>query len=167
MKLMICGYARHGKDSAAEYLAQTFGLSHDSSSHIAMRHFLRDELFTRYGLLYHSEEDCYADRVNHRAKWFDVIAAYNREDPAKLSRLIFSQADVYVGIRNREEFYAAKKDELFDLSLWVHAPRRHPPEPLSSNTLCEDDCDLVIMNNGTKQEFENKLDRLFRQILRR
>lgn len=163
---MICGYARHGKDTVADILKATFGLRHESSSHIAMREFLRDQLAERFGLVYESEDDCYKDRVNHRAKWFDLIAEYNKDDPARLCRLIYSDNDIYVGIRSYWEFASAQHDGLFDLSVWVDASERIGPEPLSSNTITMNDCDFVIMNNGTLEDLNKKVKRTFYYLLK-
>jgi hypothetical protein len=166
MKIMICGHARHGKDYAAEYLKAQFGFKHDSSSHVAMREFLRDKLAADYGLVYRTEEECYADRVNHREKWFDLIQWYAREDRTKLTRLIFSRADIYVGIRDREQFLAARDEDLVDLALWIDASKRCPPESSASNTILPDDCDLVVPNNGGQRQFERRLWRIFSWIVR-
>ena len=163
---MICGYARHGKDTVADILKETFGLRHESSSHIAMREFLREELADRFGLVYESEEDCYKDRVNHRAKWFDLISEYNRDDLARLCRLVYETNDIYVGIRCVWEFKAAKYQRLFDLSVWVDACGRHESEPVSSNTITRDDCDFVIINNGTEEELGRKVKRTFFYMLK-
>lgn len=166
MKFMICGYARHGKDTVADILKATFGLRHESSSHIAMREFLREELADRFGLVYESEEDCYNDRVNHRAKWFDLISEFNQNDPARLCRLIYRTNDIYVGIRSVEELKAARREGLFDLSVWVDASQRIGPEPKSSNTITADDCDFIISNNGREEELGRKVKRTFFYLLK-
>lgn len=163
---MICGYARHGKDTVVDILKETFGLRHESSSHIAMREFLREELESRFGLVYESEEDCYKDRVNHRAKWFDLISEFNHNDPARLCRLIYRTNDIYVGIRCVDELKAARQGGLFDLSVWVDASDRIGPEPLSSNTITRDDCDFVILNNGGLEDLSHKVKRTFFYLLK-
>lgn len=157
---MICGYARHGKDTVADIVKQRYGLKHESSSHIAMREFLRTALYLEYGLSYPSEEACYEDRVNHRDKWFNIISAYNRMDKARLAKLIFRDSDIYVGIRCREEFAAARDFGLFDLSVWVKRPGM-PPEPENSNTLQEQDCDLTLCNGGSIEDLLVKIPRIF------
>lgn len=168
MKIYICGYARHGKDTVADILSNWYGLRHESSSHIAMREFLRNTLACQYGLRYASEEHCYEDRVNHRALWFNIIKRYGEGDPARLSRLIFRDNDLYVGIRNVEEFYASMMERLVDLSIWVDASERlGKTEGKDSNNLNPDDCDIVIRNNGTRKELEQKLSRVFEPMFRK
>jgi len=164
MKIMICGYARHGKDHAAEVIKRWFGLRHESSSNIAMRLFIREGLAVRHGLTYATEAECYADRVNHRPLWFDMVCEFNKEDPTRLTRAIFKDWDVYVGIRNVTELRAAKEANLVDLIIWVDGSERLPPENVDSNTITANDCDVTVTNNGTVEEFEDKLVRLFHAI---
>lgn len=152
MKLMICGHARHGKDTLAEML----GLKYASSSQVALEHVIWPEI----GHLYQTKDACFNDRSNKRELWHGLITAYNQPDLTKLARIIFSSNDVYVGIRNREEFYAAKSEGLFDISIWVDASGRLPPEPESSNKMKPSDCDIIITNNGSHGELQQKVARL-------
>lgn len=164
MKLFICGHARHGKDTVAEIIRDDFGLSFDSSSHFAMNRFLRDELKNRYGLTYETAEECYRDRVNHRAKWFQIIADYNLDEPRRLSEEIFKAHDIYVGIRNRVELYDAR--DLADFAVWVDASKRVPiPEGVGSNNITPDDCDFSIPNNGDIRALYQKVRKIFRRIV--
>ena len=82
--LLIVGHARHGKDTVAEYLRELFGYNFESSSQAASRIFLFDALKEKYG--YESPEDCFEDRVNHRAEWHDLIVEYNKKDPDQVSQ---------------------------------------------------------------------------------
>jgi hypothetical protein len=166
MKLFICGYARHGKDEVAGILKRCFGASHESSSHIAMKEFLREELATKYGLVYESEDDCYADRVNHRALWHKIISEYNRDDLTRLSRLIFSKHDIYVGIRCRRELWASLVAGVGDMAVWVDATKRVGTiEPDSSNTITTDDCLFTITNNESISELRFRVGRVFSRLL--
>lgn len=161
MKLYICGEARHGKDTVAEIISDSYGLSFRDSSKMAMDIFLRESLLD-YGLRYRSDEECYQDRVNHRKLWFDLITAFNGSDPSRLSREIFERADIYVGIRNRFEFLESKS--MADLSIWVDASERIGRVPgedgYRSGLVLPSDCDIVIQNNGSRAELEDKVHRL-------
>jgi hypothetical protein len=97
---------------------------------------------------YETLEECYEDRVNHRPEWFNLLRAYNGEDPARLGRELFAEYDVYCGLRNREEFQAMKRAGLFDLVIWVDASERLPLETSDSMELCVGDADIVIDNNA-------------------
>ena len=83
-KIIVLGYARHGKDSVCELLAR-HGYTFKSSSLFACEKVVYPALKDKYG--YESIEACYQDRVNHRKEWFDLIAQYNTPDLTKLGAL--------------------------------------------------------------------------------
>lgn len=156
MKLMVCGHARHGKDQFCEFM----GLVYTSSSMAA----LDNVIWPAMGHNYSSKEECFEDRVNHRAEWHRLITEYNTPDLTKLSRAIFADNVVYCGIRNREEFHAARRASLFDLSIWIDASDRMPPESEDSCKLLPEDCDIIITNNGTLEELQVKALQLKKAI---
>lgn len=162
-RLMIFGYARHGKDTVAEILQRTFGCNPISSSFFAAEHIVRPRL-TEMGITYPTLEECYADRVNHRKIWFDEIAAYNGTDLAKLTRAIYQQHDIYTGIRNHREFNAAKCEGLFDFSIWVDRSSVLPPEDTSSNKMAPWMADYILDNNGTLAELEERTCGLYGRL---
>ena len=153
MKIMICGHAQHGKDTFAELL----GIPYKSSSVCALDAFLW-EVWGKQN--YKTKNDCYADRHSHRAFWKANIKGYNTPDLTKLAKYIYSENDVYVGIRDLEEFYQCEKENLFDLSIWVDRSKHKPPEPESSNQIRDFMCDVTIDNNGSIIELERKAKRL-------
>ena len=161
MKLIICGYARHGKDTAAEYLRDRMGMKFESSSRFAMRRFLRAELERQYNLFYNDGDSCYDDRVNHRSKWFRLISDFNKRDLTQLGRTIFEENDIYVGLRCGRELAALQEASVPDLTIWIDASRRLTPESTISNTITPDMCDVTITNNGHENQMFRKLMALF------
>lgn len=155
---MITGHGRHGKDTVAEYLQERLGLTFESSSLYCARRFIYDSL--RDSLGYKSVEECFEDRANHRPLWASMISAYNWKDPAKLSREILSEYDMYVGIRSNREIQAAKDEGLVNLVIWVDASRRLPLEPEDSFDIGVEMSDIVIDNNGTEEQLINRLDQM-------
>lgn len=149
MKLMVCGYARHGKDTFCEML----GIPFRSSSEEALDLVIWPEWGWKF---YESKEECFHDRSDQRGKWFDLIKEYNRHDLTRLARGILERNDIYCGIRNGEEFLKAKEEKIFDLSIWVDASDRLPPEDNSSCTLRRSDCDIVVDNNGSLTDLAAK-----------
>jgi hypothetical protein len=146
MKLLILGHARHGKDTAAEYLRDRHGISFHSSSLFLAANVIRPALAGR-GMFYDSLEACYADRVNHRALWRELIEDFNRDDPARLAKAILAQSDCYVGMRMEREFWASRA--LFDVIFWIDASGRGlPPEDASSMTITFDPAWMVRIDNG-------------------
>lgn len=149
MKILVCGHGRHGKDEFAEQL----GLPHSSSSWFACNDFIFDALKNKYG--YETVEQCYNDRHNHRKEWFQMIEDYNKDDWSKLSKNILKEYDVYVGMRSLKEFEASK--HLYDDIVWIDASERVPLEDDSSNKITKEMCKTVITNNGTLEEFYEKI----------
>lgn len=159
MKYIIFGHKRHGKDTACEILQEKFGLRYAASSEFACEKFLFEQLRASHG--YETVQDCFEDRHNHRALWFNAIRDYNRSDLARLGKEIFAENDIYCGIRNKEEFDALRKEGFFDLAIWIDASERLPPEDASSMTLTRADADIVIDNNDSLEAFEARLKRVF------
>lgn len=161
MKILVLGHARHGKDTLAEHLWEAHGLSSHSSSAFLADSFVRPHLAAR-GLVYDSLEACYADRVNHRELWRDLIEAFNAADPARLARAILSRADCYVGMRTVREYDASRG--LFELILWVDASGRGvPPEGRGSMEIEYDPNRMLrIDNGGTIAELQAQVDDVLR-----
>jgi hypothetical protein len=157
VKLFIVGQGRHGKDTIAEFVRENYGLTFESSSMFCAEHVVTPWL-EKMGIIYDSLEECYEDRVNHRMDWYEAIRSYNKDDESKLSTAIFAQYDMYVGIRSRVEFLAAK--HLSDLAIWVEASDRWPDVDPSCKIL-QGDCDISVDNNGTIEELYGRLTRLF------
>lgn len=160
-KFLIIGFARHGKDTAAEMLRVRHGLTFASSSWFAAESVVRPYLASR-GIEYGSIEDCYADRVNRRADWFDAIRAHNADDPARLARDLLEDADIYVGMRSAVEFEATR--HLFDLVIWVDASGRgKPPEGRSSMSIAFDPASMYRLdNNGSLYDLALAVDEMMR-----
>ena len=162
-KLMLFGYARHGKDTVAEILTRNFGVRCVASSWFAAERIMWPH-FRDNNIKYASVQDCFDDRVNYRKDWFDQIAAYNAVDLCHMAREIFAEHDVYVGIRNDREFNQAKCEGLFDFGVWVDRSNHLPPEPTSSNKMQPWHADFILDNNGTLAELEDRACKLYRHL---
>lgn len=162
MRLMICGHARHGKDTVCELLRDRHGVTFASSSHIANAAFIFKALSPILG--YSSMEQCFVDRVNHRPLWFELIKAFNHKDKARLGRVVYSQSQIYCGLRCKEELAAMRTAGLFDVAIWVDASLRKPREPRSSCTITPAMCDLVIDNNGSKTALMEQVQQLITKL---
>lgn len=154
-KLLIVGSMRHGKDTFAEILRDKFGYKFESSSEAASRIFIYDKLKDKYG--YKTPDECFKDRVNHRAEWYDMICEYNKGNRARLATEILKEADCYVGMRDVEEINECMRQELFDIIIWVDASERLPNEPSDSFNIDKSVAHLIVTNNGTLEEFEKKV----------
>ena len=163
MKLLIIGHARHGKDTVAEMLSKNFGLTSKASSMAASEIFIYDLLKEKYG--YKTPEECFEDRVNHRAEWYDLIVEYNSEDRTRLASKILERYDIYTGMRNSIEIEKCQEKGLFDFVIGVYDGRK-PHEPKDSfNIDLWEAADFVIPNGGTLEQLEDKVGKLFTEIL--
>lgn len=161
-KLLVIGHGRHGKDTVCDILASRYGYSFESSSQFCSKLFIFDMLKDQYG--YKNEEECYADRHNHRAEWYNAICDYNVPDPAKLGREIFKEHDIYCGLRNKKEFHAMKNTGVFDYAIWVDRSDFLPPESKDSMSLEQWMADFTIDNNGTLEDLHFNVDALMGYI---
>ena len=158
LKLLVIGHGRHGKDTVCEILRDKYGYSFESSSQFCSKLFIYNNLKDKYG--YANEEECYADRHNHRAEWYNAICDYNVPDPARLGREMFNAYDIYCGLRNKKEFHAMKNTGVFDYAIWVDRSDHLPPEPKESMSLEQWMADFTIDNNGTLEELQFNVDQL-------
>ena len=163
-KLLIVGHAKHSKDTMAEILNEHFGLKYISSSQAAADIFIYGALKDKYG--YETPEHCFNDRINHRSEWYELICDYNKYDKAKLAKGILEYSDCYVGMRDRGEITECLKQGIFDLVIWVDASQRLPLEGPESFNIDKSCADIIIDNNGSLEEFEQKVIRLGKILFR-
>jgi hypothetical protein len=168
-KIMLMGYGRHGKDTVAEYLKEKYGYTFSSSSWEAAKHIFP---VLRHIFGYKNVQECFDDRHSQitnedsgevyemRDVWHDAIKLMVAYSNTGLSRAILEVNDIYVGIRCKDEFQAAKDAGLFDYVVWVDASERHPPEPSSSCTVGPHLADVVLDNNGTLEDLYNSIDKM-------
>lgn len=156
-KLIVIGYARHGKDQFCEIINKLFGYKSVSSS-IFMSEIVFEKIGKLYG--YKNPKECWLDRGSHRKEWYDIIVNYNTPDSSRLGEEIFKNYDIYCGMRNIKELNELKKRELYDLAIWIDASKRLPPEKSESMTISENDCDIIFDNNEFFEDikqFEQKV----------
>lgn len=158
IKLMVLGHKRHGKDTVSEYIQHKYGLTFTSSSM-----FVAEKLIQPI-MKYPTVEQCFDDRVNHRKFWYDTIKSYNTQDPARLAKEVYSQYDIYCGLRDLEEFEEIKRIKLFDLSIWIDRSEHLPLESIESFNIPKSKADIIIDNNGTLDELYDKVDSLMKVI---
>ena len=159
--LMICGLGQAGKDKFAEAL-EKLGMPFESSSWVALDLHIWQH-WGRY--LYATKQECYADRMNHRMKWKQMITDMNAEDPTTLGRLIYARCPVYVGCRSIREFMALKNAGHFDLSVWVSAEERKPDLVDESCEIIKGMCDKEMTNDNTLCDLFLKAESFIDQFL--
>lgn len=165
IKICVLGHMRSGKDTLAEIFNQEFGLTYKSSSMAAAEIFIFNVL--KYKYKYKTLNECFEDRVNHRAEWHKLICDYNKNDKARLAKDILENSNCYVGMRDTEEINECIKQKLFDLIIWVDASERLPEEDKSSFNIDKSCTDIIIENNGDYETFKNKAIRLGKIIFKK
>ena len=163
-KLLILGHGRHGKDTFAEIMRDEFELKFKSSSQAASDIFLYEALREKHN--YKTSKECYDDRANHRAEWHDLICDYNKDDRARLAKGILEEADCYVGMRDDKEIDECMRQGLFGLIIWVDASERLPLEDKGSFNIEKSCADFIVENNGTLEEFTEKVLRIGESFLK-
>ncbi len=148
-RLLVIGHARHGKDTVCEALVDRLDYTYTSSSWFAAERFIFEHIEG-----YETVQECWDDRVNHRALWHDMIRHYNYPVLSRFASELYSEYDIYCGLRNREEYYAILKDCKPDHVIWVDACNRLPREGKDSFQLEYMDADYYFDNNGTLDDFE-------------
>ena len=162
-KYIVLGQKRSGKDTFAEILFEAYGITYSSSSEASNRLFLFDILKEKYG--YKTLEECFDDRVNHRDEWYKLICEYNSIDKTRLAKDIMKDFDMYVGIRDLEEFQACVKNNIFDLIIWVDASERVHSENEKFMKITKSMADIIIDNNGTYEDFKERVIRFGKFLL--
>jgi len=163
-RLLILGYARHGKDTVAEMLRDRYSFSFMSSSEFVGREVMWDN----WGVArYNSFEAMFADRMNYRQLWMEMISAYNTPDKTRTARTMLERGyDMYVGMRRLDELLACRDALLFDYVVWVDRSDHLPPETGSMDiTQRASDPDFTINNNGTLSDLEKTVDYMMEEIL--
>ena len=160
-KILLLGYGRHGKDTVAEMLQDRYGFSFTSSSMFCAERVV----FPRMADLYSNAQECFEDRHNHRARWYDLITEFNKPDASALGRAIFAEYDIYAGLRNSTEFHACKNAGVFDVCVWVDRSKHLPPEDRSSCTVEPWMADYVLDNNGDLDDLAFNLEQLMPRIM--
>ena len=163
-KLLVVGHGRHGKDTVCEMLDR-YGYTFQSSSKFCSELFIFNELKDKYG--YSNEEECYADRHNHRELWYNMIHDYCSDDLSRLGRSLFDKHDIYCGLRNKREFFAMQNEEIFDYAIWVDRSDHQEAEDPSSMSIEQWMCDYTIDNNGDVTRLEKNVDTLIKTIFRK
>lgn len=164
IKLMILGYARHGKDTVAEILRDNLNLKFASSSFAAAEKVMVPFLAAK-GITYATLDECYADRVNHRQDWYEQIKAYNTPDGARLAREIYKDNDIYVGMRSEAELEAVYKEGLYNYSIWVDRSKHVAPEPSTSCSVTQEMANYTLDNNGTLEQLKVKTLALYWDLI--
>jgi thymidylate synthase (FAD) len=149
-RLLIIGHARHGKDTFAAMIAALMDLDFTSSSEFVGR----ECIWETWGKeRYATFQEMFDDRVNYRSTWKNLILAYNTPNLTRTATTMLNQGnDMYVGMRDSDEFQANHDAGTFDKVIWVDAREREPLEPQDSMGLNGNVAHIWIDNNGPETD---------------
>lgn len=163
MKICILGHMHHGKDTVSKMITEHTGLTFESSSEIANRLFIFDELKEKFG--YKTLAECHKDRVNHRKLWHDMICDYNKDDKARLAKDILTENDMYNGMRSDVELLECKKQGLFDMIIGVYDPDKElePKDSFDIDVFRQSDFIIITGDLETVKNNVKRFCRIFDQ----
>jgi len=167
MKLLILGSGGHGKGTLCNILSKNFGYKYIDSSLVAAKEIIFPSFNGKSW--YFDYQDCYEDRhsevgINMRELWFKKINEYNKDQKDRLVELVLQQSDIYDGLRDTEELEEAIKNERFDYIIGIYNPRVKEESKESFNIDMWKYCDFVVNNGGTKEELEERVNKVFALI---
>ena len=144
-KILIVGHARHGKDTVAEMIADYLGIEFQGTSRQFASHVRKALSEAVCDVQYHSDQECWEDRVNHRADWHVTIARFCSENKTAAADLVYAKGHIYCGVRAQAEYDAivAKYDPVI---FWV-SNNSKPKEPDSSMQLSYDPKTMSLITN--------------------
>ena len=152
MRLAIIAPGNSGKNEASLFLRDEYGMRYRESTSEFAAHFVRPAL-ARIGIHYPSDRACWLDRRNHRQFWCDEIERYHKHDKARMYRQMSETHDIIDGLRKRSDLAACRAEGIVEFALWIDRPSCIDP----TCEITPADCDVVIRNHGTLDQFREKL----------
>ena len=152
-KILFVGHGRAGKDTACEHFAEITGLRNAGTT----SKYLCAYVAAKLGL---SVEDAYARRHESdemRTVWYHSGNELRANGPTTLVRMALEHGEITGGVRDLAEIIAVREEGLVDLVVWVDNNRVKPDPTV---TFSRKDCDVVVENHWTIEEFHGRLRRL-------
>lgn len=150
--VLLVGHGRAGKDEGLRYLSEITGLANAGTTSKYLAKYVSVRLKCGVQVAYDTRHD-------NRDTWYQIGKAIRENDPGVLLCEALKHGPLTGGVRDLEEIEAARSRNLVDLVVWIEN-NRVPDDPTVMFT--SGHCDVVIQNNGTLEEYHNKLYRLAR-----
>ena len=150
--VMFGGFSRAGKDTAGKFLGQVSLLRYIGSLSWVGKGVVASAL----GLC---EQEAWDTRHQHREEWYRILNEYRRSDHARLVKDSLMLGEIVVGLRDRDELSECRRQNLLTHTVWIDNPRV-AKDP--TTTYGPEDCDLVIANDSSIEDFHRKLLSFFR-----
>jgi cytidylate kinase len=151
-RVLVVGHSGAGKDTACRYLAEVTKLRFAGTTSVYLARYVA----ARLGV---SVDQAYRSRHANRNLWHRVGNEVRRRDPGMLLRESLEHAEITGGVRGIEEIEVSRRERLVDLIVWIDNDRVAKGSTL---TFSQEDCDVVVPNHGSMEEFHRSLLRLAR-----
>jgi dephospho-CoA kinase len=150
----ICfvGEGRAGKDTACDFLEKITLLRNAGTTSKYLCRYVAEELGLSFEEAYRRRHE--SDEM--RIAWYNKGNEVREKGPTTLIREALQYGEITGGIRDLEEIIATRKENVVDLIIWIEN-KRVKKDPTIKFT--SDYADIVIENNGTLEEFYQKLER--------
>ncbi len=145
--IAFCGYGRAGKDTAGEFLGRVTPLRYIGSLSWVGKSIVAKAL----GIC---EMTAWETRHQRRMEWYTILNEYRKDDPTRLIRDSLALGEIVVGVRDKAELLAAKRQGLLTHTVWIDKPG---VEIDPTTTYKPEDCDCVISNHTAIEEFHGRL----------
>lgn len=146
--ILFCGWSGCGKDACGAFMHQHLGIPYASSTSWAALPRVANVLGV-------PDQIAWEQRHQNRERWKTICDFFRREDPLFLVRLALARGgQIVTGVRDKVEMDAAKRENLFSHYVWII--RRDNPKD-ETVTFDHTDCDTIIINDGTLQDFHRRL----------
>jgi hypothetical protein len=93
-------------------------------------------------------------RHQNRQIWKDELDRLRQHDQCYLAKLVLQTGDIAAGLRDKLEIAAVREQRLFNHIVWIHRPGI-PQDPTC--TYGPEDCDDIITNDGTLEDFHRSI----------
>lgn len=147
--IMLVGMGRAGKDEGGLYLEKITGLKFAGTTSKYLCDFITEEFGGDW-------EENYLTRHANRQQWYEFGNKLRQQDPGILLRRALENGDITGGVRDKCEIVYARENDVVDLIVWVEN-NRVPVDP--TVMFAAADCDMIIENNGSLEEYHNRLRR--------
>lgn len=159
-RILICGFGRCGKDTAAEMLEKITRIPYAGSTSWAAKELVARRLGVHPQVAWHT-------RHQHREAWKVECDDLRKNDQTLLIRralesvnedksagILAGWTGIVAGVRDRLELRASKEEKIFNHILWIERPG--VPRDFTV-TFDMEDCDETVVNDGTLDDLQSKL----------
>lgn len=146
MKILVLGYSRVGKSTAAEILAQHLNTKFANTSDEIVEGLARE--------LNISPDEIRKKKEQYRMQLFQYGRRMQEADAFWPQNVQLEYADILTGLRSPDEVKAAREHGVYDVIIWIDRPGYYKSE---TDKLTADCADVVIYNDGTIEDLRDKL----------